>query len=71
MTERLGRFQRITAEEAQQRLTSARPAQALSEQFATLFATMEPLAYYELVLSERKRGHHPGAPHALRRGKRP
>jgi len=56
MTERLGRFQRITAEEAQQRLTSARPAQALSEPFATFFATMEPLAYYEVVLKRKEKG---------------
>lgn len=56
MAERLGRFQRITADEAQQRLTSARPAQALSEPFATLFATMEPFAYYELVLKRKEKG---------------
>ena len=56
MAERLGRFQRITTDEAHQRLTSARPTQALSEQLATLFATMEPLVYYELVLKSKEKG---------------
>ena len=56
MTERLGRFQRITADEAQQRLTAARPAPASSEQLATFFATMEPLTYYELVLKRKEKG---------------
>ena len=56
MTERLGRSQRITAEEAQQRLTSPRPAQALREPFAMFFATIEPFAYYELVLKRKEKG---------------
>jgi hypothetical protein len=54
MAESIGRFKRITAEEAHERLTSIPPANAFSNQLATLFATMEPLEHYELALNPKE-----------------
>jgi hypothetical protein len=54
MAESIGRFKRITAEEANQRLTATPPANAFSKQLATLFATLEPLEHYELALNRKE-----------------
>jgi hypothetical protein len=56
MPERIGRFQRITADEAHQRLTSSAKDNALKEELTQLFATMAPLEHYELVLQGREKG---------------
>ena len=56
MAESMGRFKRITAEEAHQRLASTPPANAFSNQLATLFAAMEPLEHYELALKSKEKG---------------
>jgi hypothetical protein len=54
MAESIGRFKRITAEEAHQHLTSTPPANAFSNQLATLFATLEPFEHYELALNRKE-----------------
>ncbi len=56
MAESMGRFKRITAEEAHQRLPSTPPTNPLREELTTLFAAMEPLEHYELALRPKERG---------------
>jgi hypothetical protein len=56
MVERIGRFRRITAEDAQRQLTSTATAHPFTEALATLFATMAPFEHYEMVLKTKEKG---------------
>jgi hypothetical protein len=56
MAERIGRFTRITAEDAQRQLTPTSTGNPFSEELATLFATMAPFEHYAMVLKTKEKG---------------
>jgi hypothetical protein len=55
MGKHTGRFTRITAEEAQNRIKPAPQADAFRKELAEFFATLQPLEYYELHLQPTER----------------
>jgi len=56
MAESIGRFKRITAEDAQRQLTPPATATPFSEELATLFATMAPFEHYAMVVKAKEKG---------------
>jgi hypothetical protein len=56
MAERIGRFTRITAEEAQRQLTPTATATPFTAELATLFATMAPFEHYAMVVKAKEKG---------------
>jgi hypothetical protein len=55
LKESSGRFQRITAQEAQERMKPTPKADAFREALTDLFATIQPLEYYELKLQPKEK----------------
>jgi hypothetical protein len=55
MAENIGRFKRITAQEAQQRIRATRKADAFRDQLRALFAAIKPLQHYELELEPKEK----------------
>jgi len=55
MGEHIGRFTRITAAEAQERIKSTPQAEAFRKELADLFATLQPLEYYEFHLQPKEK----------------
>lgn len=56
MAEGIGRFTRITAEEAQRQLTPTATATPFTAELVTLFATMAPFEHYAMVVKAKEKG---------------
>ena len=56
MAEGIGRFTRITAQEAQRQLTPTATATPFTAALATLFATMAPFEHYAMVVKAKEKG---------------
>jgi hypothetical protein len=56
MAEGIGRFTRITAQEAQRQLTPTATATPFTAELATLFATMAPFEHYAMVVKAKEKG---------------